>query len=188
MKQLRDEAIVKVLYGYTNDKHPVVGLTKCQLIECRNIARAVQRERDKEWSSPIPGIGGSMLVAKEQSGLHTSDEAYKMAITDALSVAMKMLGVAADIYAGLWDGAEYKTNEATKKQTTKTEPKATEKKRLEYPQVLLDEIVTETRKLEDGISRVKKWNMAKFGAVSVKDLKEEEALELLELIKRDGKE
>ena len=58
---------------------------------------------------PIPGIGGSMLVAKESSGLHHNDEAFKMAVTDALSVAMKALGVAADIYLGLWDGSKYKT-------------------------------------------------------------------------------
>jgi hypothetical protein len=63
---------------------------------------------DGEWSDPIPGIGGSMLVEKETKGLHASDEGYKMAVTDALSVAMKMLGVAADIYMGLWDGSKYK--------------------------------------------------------------------------------
>lgn len=60
------------------------------------------------WCGPIPGIGGSMLVAKEKDGLRTNDEGFKMAVTDALSVAMKMLGVAADIYAGLWDGSKYK--------------------------------------------------------------------------------
>ena len=60
------------------------------------------------WNGPIPGIGGSMLIAKERDGLRTNDEGYKMAVTDALSVAMKMLGVAADIYAGLWDGSKYK--------------------------------------------------------------------------------
>lgn len=60
------------------------------------------------WSAPIAGIGGSALVAKESSGLRANDEAYKMAVTDALSVAMKQLGVAADIYAGLWDGSKYK--------------------------------------------------------------------------------
>ena len=56
------------------------------------------------WSEPIPGIGGSMLIAKEKAGLHSSDEAYKMAITDALSVAMKMIGVGADVYMGMVDG------------------------------------------------------------------------------------
>ena len=60
------------------------------------------------WSAPITGIGGSALVAKESSGLHANDEGYKMATSDALSVAMKQLGVAADIYMGLWDGSKYK--------------------------------------------------------------------------------
>lgn len=55
-------------------------------------------KKDGEWSEPIPGIGGSMLTAKEKSGLHTSDEAYKMAVTDALSVCCKMLGMGADVY------------------------------------------------------------------------------------------
>ncbi len=59
---------------------------------------------DYRWSDPIPGLGGSMLIAKEKAGPHSSDEAYKMAITDALSVAMKMLGVGADVYMGMMDG------------------------------------------------------------------------------------
>lgn len=50
------------------------------------------------WSEKIPGIGGSMLVANERNGAYTSDECYKMALTDALSVACKSLGVAADVY------------------------------------------------------------------------------------------
>lgn len=71
-----------------------------------------------EWSDAIPGSGGSMFVAKEKSGLHTSDECYKMAITDALSVAAKALGLGADIYAGRWDGSKYKdvTPEPEKKE------------------------------------------------------------------------
>lgn len=55
---------------------------------------------DEKWSEAIPGGGGSMYVAKERNGMFTSDEAVKMATTDALSTAMKMLGVAADIYRG----------------------------------------------------------------------------------------
>jgi len=64
-----------------------------------------------EWSEPIPGTGGNMLVDKESKGLHANDEAYKMAVTDALSSALKMLGVAADIYAGAWDGSKYRKQE-----------------------------------------------------------------------------
>ena len=62
-----------------------------------------------EWSDPIPGIGGSMLLVLERNGMHTNDEAFKMAVTDALSVAAKALGVAADVYLGLWDGSKYNT-------------------------------------------------------------------------------
>lgn len=60
-----------------------------------------------QWSAPIPGVGGSKLVQQESSGPHNNDEGYKMAITDALSTACKMLGVASDIYMGLWDGSKY---------------------------------------------------------------------------------
>lgn len=49
-------------------------------------------------SQGIPGTGGSSYVAKEKSGLFTSDECYKMALTDALSVACKALGIGADVY------------------------------------------------------------------------------------------
>jgi hypothetical protein len=48
----------------------------------------------------VPGTGGASFIASEKHGLHTSDEAFKMALTDALSVAMKFLGVAARIYYG----------------------------------------------------------------------------------------
>lgn len=51
-----------------------------------------------EWSRPVPGTGGSSFVAKERNGLYTSDEAFKMAMTDALSVACKNLGIGADVY------------------------------------------------------------------------------------------
>lgn len=54
----------------------------------------------EEWSEKIPGVGGSMLIVKEKNGLYTNDECYKMALTDALSVACKALGGAADVY---WD-------------------------------------------------------------------------------------
>ena len=53
---------------------------------------------DGEWSEAIPGTGGSSFVAKERNGMYTSDECFKMALTDALSVACKALGFAADVY------------------------------------------------------------------------------------------
>ena len=50
------------------------------------------------WSKPIQGTGGSAFIANEKKGAYTSDEVYKMALTDAISVACKALGVGADIY------------------------------------------------------------------------------------------
>lgn len=51
-----------------------------------------------EWSEPIPGIGGSKIIAVEGKGPYVDDEAYKKAYTDALSVACKALGIGADVY------------------------------------------------------------------------------------------
>lgn len=53
---------------------------------------------DGAWSEAVPGTGGSMFVAKERSGLYVSDECFKMALTDALSVACKALGMGSDVY------------------------------------------------------------------------------------------
>jgi hypothetical protein len=75
------------------------------------------------WSDAIPGNGGSTLVVNESKGLYNDDDAYKKSTTDALSTAMKMLGVAADIYMGLWDGAKY-ANPAAEVQPTEAERKA----------------------------------------------------------------
>lgn len=68
---------------------------------------------DDVWSEPIEGTGGSSFVAKEKNGLYTSDECFKMAYTDALSVACKALGMGANIY---WGDSKYDT---TDKITTK---------------------------------------------------------------------
>ena len=55
---------------------------------------------DGQWSEPIFGTGGSSFVTSERNGSYVNDEVYKMALTDALSVAMKALGVGADVYFG----------------------------------------------------------------------------------------
>lgn len=55
------------------------------------------------WSAPIPGFGGEMIREKNKNGLVPNDEAYKMCLTDALGNAAKCIGVAADIYRGMYD-------------------------------------------------------------------------------------
>jgi hypothetical protein len=85
------------------------GVKKECPVRCAFVNLELYFKHEGEWSEPIPGTGGSMLVASEKYGPHTSDEAYKMATTDALSTAMKMVGVAADIYMGMHDGSKYLT-------------------------------------------------------------------------------
>lgn len=57
------------------------------------------------------GIGGSKMLKQEKSGAYANDECYKMAYTDALSVACKSLGMGADVY---WDKdrTKYETQDA----------------------------------------------------------------------------
>ena len=51
-----------------------------------------------DWSKPIFGTGGSMISQFEKGNLVSNDEGKKMAYTDAISVACKALGFAADVY------------------------------------------------------------------------------------------
>lgn len=64
-----------------------------------------------EWSQPIHGVGGSKVVSMERGGQYINDEAFKMATTDALSVACKSLGMGADVY---WDKDNTKYNDTKK--------------------------------------------------------------------------
>ena len=68
---------------------------------------------DGEWSRPIEGIGGSMLVNVFKGSPETSDECYKMAYTDAISVAAKALGIGADVY---WAAGRTKYSQDEKKE------------------------------------------------------------------------
>lgn len=52
----------------------------------------------EEWSKPIEGFGGAMIVASEKNGLYLDDDAYKKAYTDAISQACRSLGIGADVY------------------------------------------------------------------------------------------
>lgn len=63
-----------------------------------NVLISLYIKSEGAWSAPIQGIGGSKLVANEKQGLYVNDECFKMALTDAISVACKALGVGADIY------------------------------------------------------------------------------------------
>ena len=67
-----------------------------------------------EWSKPITGIGGNTLTRKGRSGLSTTDEAYKMAYTDAMGIACKALGIGANVW---WQGEKTKYTQYETPQT-----------------------------------------------------------------------
>lgn len=71
-----------------------------------------------EWSESIIGYGGDFLIEKDKNGIHGNDEAFKMAVTDALGTAAKMIGVGADVYRGLQDT---KINAAAEKEKKEKE-------------------------------------------------------------------
>lgn len=71
---------------------------------------------DGVWSKPISGNGGNKLTRVTKDGEYsTSDEAYKMAVTDALGVACRNLGFGADIY---WANDKTKYTESEEVQGT----------------------------------------------------------------------
>lgn len=76
---------------------------------------------DDKWSDAIQGTGGSSEVTMERNGSYVSDECYKMALTDALSVAMKALGVGADIYFEKGKSMDYSSKYAMQEDLAKTQ-------------------------------------------------------------------
>ena len=58
---------------------------------------------DYHWFGPAIGIGGDYIIVRDKNGVHGNDEAYAMAMTDALGKAAKLFGVANDIYRGKYD-------------------------------------------------------------------------------------
>lgn len=79
-----------------------------------------------EKSMGIIGTGGSTFVQNTKNGVKVSDECYKMALTDAISVAAKALGVGADVYWDKDNETKYESKSKQKTATSKTE-KPTEK-------------------------------------------------------------
>lgn len=91
-------------WKYTIDKQWTETCSTGEIAAFVNIS--LYYKYDGQWSEAIIGTGGSSFVASEKSGLHLSDECYKMALTDAISVACKALGVAADVYWNM-DATKY---------------------------------------------------------------------------------
>jgi hypothetical protein len=68
---------------------------------------AVWFKHGDEHSQTIYGVGGDKVVGKNKYGLSSDDEAFKKAFTDAITNALKLIGVGADVHMGLFDDNKY---------------------------------------------------------------------------------
>lgn len=62
---------------------------------------------DDTISRTVYGVGGDKVVGKNKHGLNSDDEAFKKAYTDALTNALKLIGVGADVHMGLFEDNKY---------------------------------------------------------------------------------
>jgi hypothetical protein len=141
---------------------------------------------DGKWSDAIPGTGGSAFVSSERNGLYTSDECFKMALTDAISVSCKALGVGADVY---WEKGKTKydkkqeapdapKSDASKKKATPTTP-ATTKKTHSPRQAQVLKAASEAGIDQKTVKQILDEN---FGGAKVDGLIDDEYAALLEII------
>ena len=126
-----------------------------------------------EWSKPICGSGGSKLVTMERSGRYVSDEAYKMATTDAISVACKQLGMAADIYFAKdkFDRTKYSDGD---KEATPEDIKFIKDTEDSLKKKVTKKDVETINKMLDGKDAVKTWLLQQFNISSFEEMTNEQ--------------
>ena len=131
-----------------------------------------------EWSEPIPGIGGSKAVVKEQNGVYTDDECYKKAYTDALSVACKALGMGADVY---WnENTKYTAPPSAEPTRTAQRQTPGTQKKTKWAQV--NDLLKES---ELSISDVTDWIVKKFKKnIKINDLSDKQFDELMTALRK----
>lgn len=126
IKSLTEQfGVCGVGWYYTIDKTWIEEGTNGERLANVEISLFVKIEN--EWSAPIKGVGGSMLIVNESKGARTNDEAFKMALTDAISVSCKALGMGADVY---WNGDRTKYTAPASAPIKANEPTPEQKKNL----------------------------------------------------------
>lgn len=146
------------------DKREVAGANRGEIAVFVDIELVYRETPDGEWSLPIFGTGGSLLVANEKDGLRLDDEAYKKAYTDAISVACKMLGIGADVY---WDKdtSKYGASDPTsdeKKTPSDTGKGASQSKAPDAPGDDIEAEIAKTKKLIFDNTRLRGYGEAEI--------------------------
>lgn len=164
--------------------------------KCLTIQIELYIKSNNEWSQPIPGIGGAMLIAKENGGLRLDDEAYKKAYTDALSVAFKALGVGASVYFEKDPDGKYETETVgtISRAVDNSQPKAkivrveVENKPQTTPQSELEDFIKANKTKLSWQSFIAPLIQSKYEKRLPAELKNDEAIELLAILKNKIKE
>lgn len=143
---------------------------------------------ENKWSAPIPGFGGDFAIQQERAGLHSNDEALKMAATDALGYAMQKLGMAADVYRGKADDSKYgretqqaNTNTPANANKGQNAPKAEEKPASATKDQLkkINDIATA---LGWSVQDIKDSILATYGAASGSEMTLPQAKEMIDYL------
>ena len=121
---------------------------------------------DGEWSKPIFGTGGSKLVSIEKSGPYINDEAFKMAVTDAISVACKELGFGADVY---WQKDNTKYNDVKKENAAEQAEETQMYQKLETEKISKRELA-DIMGLMEQFGVTEKEMFEAYGIESLKDM------------------
>lgn len=150
-------------YKISGEKKEIIGEEAAVFIDIELYLKI-----DGEWSMPIHGTGGSMLAAKEKSGIYVSDECYKMATTDAISVACKQLGIGADVY---WDSDTSKYGQIQSQEVAETPTEETPEMR--QRQEILEQLKAEMKRTGYGPKAVlKKYKVDEVDKLSILQIKD----------------
>lgn len=88
-------------WGINEPKFQIVETTEETLVYCTVSVWHGSREQ------VVFGVGGDKAMGKNRNGSFTDDEAFKKAFTDAVTNALKLIGVGADVHMGLFDDSKY---------------------------------------------------------------------------------
>lgn len=89
-------------WGVNEPKFQVVETNDETLVYCTVSIWHGQRE------NTVFGVGGDKAMTKRKSGdIVTDDEAFKKSFTDAVTNALKLIGVGADVHMGRFDDSKY---------------------------------------------------------------------------------
>ena len=144
--------------------------------------------KDKEnWSAPIPAYGGDYLIKRDKNGIHGNDEAMKMAVTDALGTACKMIGVAADIYRGLIakgaSDSKYARREYQQNQPQQTFPPAVHSSQDAMRKKALEALGNKMKELGVLKEEVSALAGTKYGKLSTREMTTNEICDLTNNLK-----